>query len=512
MTKKTHLAGSIAAGVAAALLGTLAVAPSAAWARDAPADGTAAATSSESSATAGTTVDAVANPKHMWDGDSADSDDNAGIDLQAASGSATWTTVDGMKTFQQGDGSAFAQPAMKVIDVSQWQGTVDWAKVKAAGVDGVILRLGYCDNLDPNFATNLAGVRKAGIPYGIYLYSYAPDAGWAKTEADFVVKQMNDYKLTDMSFPVYYDLEAWNSWTWNGATLSHPTTPSGYLPVVNTFFNTLKAGGYTNVRVYSYLSYLNNELNDSTIHAKAGWVAQYNTQCDYTFPNYSGQRGWQYSDSGTVNGISGSVDMNAFDKVVFTDTNFRTPHYSDIMWLNQYGITTGFSDGTYGGMRNVVRQDMAAFLRREAKKRGIYDAATWKPSASDWSRFTDVTTSTPHAEDILWLAHAGIAEGYTNADGGRSFGGMIPVYRQDMAAFIYRLANLAGKTSGVTSKSFTDVNSGTPHHAEIGWLGGSGIAEGYSNGNGTYRYEGMTTVYRQDMAAFIHRLDTRLDK
>lgn len=497
---------TIAATTAVALLGAGLSLPTIAWADDAAPQTTITNTADSS---ADDTSQILTNPQHMWNQDSAATEDDAndGIDAQAANGSSTWTTADGMKTFVQGDGVPFASPAMKVIDVSEWQGNVNWNSVKASGIDGVILRVGYCNNLDQKFAANLAAVRKAGIPYGIYLYSYAPNAYWANVEANFVAQQIKNYAMTDMTFPVYYDLEAWNSWTWDGQRLSHPTTPSGYLPVVNTFTNTMRNNGVTNVQIYSYLSYLNNELNDASIHAKAGWVAQYNTICDYAFPNYSGQRGWQYTSAGSVNGISGNVDTNVFDKPVFRDTNFRTPHYSDIMWLNQYGITTGFADKTFRGSSTVVRQDMAAFLRREAAKRRISDAATWKPSAADWNRFTDVRQGSAHAEDILWLAHAGIAEGYKQADGTYTFGGMTPVYRQDMAAFIKRLADKAGKSSGVRPRTdFTDVTDSTPHAAEVRWLGGSGIADGWSDGT----FRPGATVIRQDMAAFLHRLDTLL--
>lgn len=82
-----------------------------------------------------------------------------------------------------------------------------------------------------------------------------------------------------------------------------------------------------------------------------------------------------------------------------------------------------------------------------------------------------------------------------------------------MAAFLKRLAAKAGKGGNVKPKTdFTDVTAGTPHKAEIQWLGGSGISEGYKNANGSWRFEGMTSVCRQDMAAFIHRLDNLIAK
>lgn len=191
----------------------------------------------------------------------------------------------------------------------------------------------------------------------------------------------------------------------------------------------------------------------------------------------------------------------------FTDVNDTTPHAEDINWLANTGISTGYANGNgtyrFSGMTMVYRQDMAAFLRRLAAEAHIGDAATWRPTVSDYQCFKDVNWRTPHQEDILWLAHAGISTGYSD----HTFRGMTPVYRQDMAAFLKRLSDLADSNKNVTpKKDFTDVFPTTPHVSEIQWLGGSGIAEGYHNPDGTLRFEGMTPVYRQDMAAFLHRL------
>jgi uncharacterized repeat protein (TIGR02543 family) len=128
--------------------------------------------------------------------------------------------------------------------------------------------------------------------------------------------------------------------------------------------------------------------------------------------------------------------------VVFRDVSSSTPHASDIAWLADAGVSTGWrepdSSYSFRGMDSVKRQDMAAFLRREARRLGVGDAASWRPSDGDWARFRDVSRDTPHAEDVLWLAHAGVSKGY--ADG--TFSGMLPVYRQDMAAFLHQLDGL----------------------------------------------------------------------
>ncbi|RYQ51379.1 hypothetical protein [Bifidobacterium pseudolongum] len=148
-----------------------------------------------------------------------------------------------------------------------------------------------------------------------------------------------------------------------------------------------------------------------------------------------------------------------------------------------------------------------------------YTDANGKPAvmllADDWNplraRTADVDNHTPHNIDIQWMADEDLATGWREADGTTTFRGMNPIVRQDAAAFIQRLADKAGKAGGVTPKTdFTDVDANTPHVKEVQWLGGSGIAQGYSNNDGTWSFGGMTFVFRQDMAAFMHRLDDRM--
>ena len=198
------------------------------------------------------------------------------------------------------------------------------------------------------------------------------------------------------------------------------------------------------------------------------------------------------------------LEIPATPSVSFRDVDASTPHADDIKWTASAGISTGWiePDGTrtFRGMDTVKRQDMAAFLRCEAVRMGISDAAAWKPSAGDWAKFRDVDRSTPHAEDILWLTHSGIAQGYSDG----TFRGMTPVYRQDMAAFLHRLASKGGKGEDVEPRGFRDVTDSTPHADDIRWLGGSGVSTGYPDGS----FGGMVSVYRQDMAAFLHRLDS----
>lgn len=223
---------------------------------------------------------------------------------------AHWGSYNGTAAFFDASNSLFVQQAKGVIDVSAWQGTIDWQAVKNSGVEGAIIRIAYgWDNgFDNQALRNISECRRLGIPFGVYLYSYAYDANTGAAEGSSLVNllQKAGVSSSDLGYPVYYDLE---KWTWAGHEV--PNNPGTYNGIVNAWYSKLRSAGYTNLAVYSYTSYLNKELNSSNIHSKTRWVAQYGSSMEYTaFP--TNDRGWQYTSKGRVNGISGTVDLSAF--------------------------------------------------------------------------------------------------------------------------------------------------------------------------------------------------------
>ncbi len=223
---------------------------------------------------------------------------------------AHWGTYNNSKAFFDYQNNLFVQQAKGVIDVSGWQGDIDWAKAKADGVEGVIIRLGYGEgnNADKKAQRNISECKRLGIPFGVYWYSYADTPALAKEEGADVVTKLKQFGVnpSDLAYPVYYDLE---KWTWEGH--QPPTDPNVYNNIVNNWYSALQSAGYKNLGVYSYTSYLQGPLKHADIYAKTTWVAQYGARMGFdSFPTNS--RGWQYTSSGKVNGISGNVDMNAF--------------------------------------------------------------------------------------------------------------------------------------------------------------------------------------------------------
>ena len=187
------------------------------------------------------------------------------------------------------------------IDVSEHQGRIDWNAVKASGIDFAILRVGFGapswgGRVDYQFNRNISECERLGIPYGVYIYSYAFDNQQAADEASMVINCLSGH---NPRLPVYYDLED-NSIIANGRQ-------TGIASRAQVFCNRISVAGYE-PGIYANLNWFNNILTDSVFKSSSWdhWIAQYNSQCDYT-GNYSF---WQYKSNGKVPGINGNVDMN----------------------------------------------------------------------------------------------------------------------------------------------------------------------------------------------------------
>ena len=248
---------------------------------------------------------------------------------------AHWGTYNNTKAFFDYQNNLFVQQAKGVIDVSEWQGDIDWAKAKADGVEGVIIRLGYGwgNNADKKAQRNISECKRLGIPFGIYWYSYADTPSIAKGEGADVVAKLKQFGVnaSDLAYPVYYDLE---KWTWKGR--QPPTDPNVYNDIVNNWYSALQSAGYKNLSVYSYTSYLQGPLNHADIYAKTTWVAQYGARMGFdSFPTNS--RGWQYTSSGKVDGISGNVDMNAFGNKAYVNGGHWVTKNGQKYWWDSDG-------------------------------------------------------------------------------------------------------------------------------------------------------------------------------
>ena len=175
--------------------------------------------------------------------------------------------------------------------------------------------------------------------------------------------------------------------------------------------------------------------------------------------------------------LAGSPDYTPTDEDAarFTDVTATTPHALEIWWLASTGISTGWSDGTFRPTNTVIRQDMAAFLHRLACGDDDYVA-----TEEEMARFADVDETTPHANDIWWLASTGVSMGWETADGTTEFRPTSRVVRQDMAAFLHRMVSLEVYEPTATH-SYLLADDGS---VVTGWVEVGGERRYYSPSNG----------------------------
>ena len=237
--------------------------------------------------------------------------------------SSTYTHQDRYASYARSEG----------IDVSNHNGTVDWAKVKAAGVDFAIVRIG-CRGYanagtlmeDTLYKQNIEGAYKAGLKVGVYFYSQAITKAEAIEEANYVLNRIDNYK-SKITLPVYFDYEfapvssgrlnkAWNNGSINKTKMTAYT---------KAFCNAVKNKGFK-AGVYASKYFYYENLNYTDLEDKYDiWVAHYATKTDYK-GDYSI---WQFTAKGTIKGISGNVDSNfMYNPKVFDDTAIQRQAYT----------------------------------------------------------------------------------------------------------------------------------------------------------------------------------------
>ena len=187
------------------------------------------------------------------------------------------------------------------IDVSIYQGDINFKKVKSDGIDYVIIRA-ITKNLstDKNFETNYKNALSAGLKIGVYVYAYATTTSYAKKEAQAVVDLL---KGRTLHFPVFYDLE--------GAELG-AVSKDTKTSIMKTFAEVVEQAGYT-PGIYCNEYWYKSKLDTNALSKYPYWVAKYgaNDGVPHTKPDVKHTLvGWQFSSKGNVSGISGNVDMN----------------------------------------------------------------------------------------------------------------------------------------------------------------------------------------------------------
>lgn len=184
------------------------------------------------------------------------------------------------------------------IDVSSNNGSIDWKAVKADGVEFAILRCGYGMNQpeqdDVRWQENVAGCEAAGIPYGVYLYSYADSVSRAVSEADHVLRLVAGRSL---AYPIYFDME--------DQSVFKNTTARQRVKIAAAFCKRIEAAGYK-AAIYANHYAFTNELPEKSFNRWERWVAHFAPKCGYR----GKYQMWQATNQGKIAGIRGNVDIN----------------------------------------------------------------------------------------------------------------------------------------------------------------------------------------------------------
>lgn len=200
-----------------------------------------------------------------------------------------------------------------VLDVSEFQSSIDWAKVKKAGVAGVIVRCGFRGGGVPNlredsmFLKHIQGAYKAGLKVGVYMFTTAINKAEGKEEAQYAIKQLKKSGVK-ISYPIAVDTEN-VFWYENGKKVAGRANDTNLSTAKRTeaiqgFCEEIKAQGYEPM-IYASTSWFKNQLDMSKLPYKV-WCAQYYTKCEYSGSYVM----WQYTSEGKINGVPGVVDCN----------------------------------------------------------------------------------------------------------------------------------------------------------------------------------------------------------
>ena len=188
----------------------------------------------------------------------------------------------------------------KGIDVSSWQKEIDWEQVKESDIDFVMIRCGYRNLtnddilIDPRFEYNISEANRLDIPVGVYFYSTARNEKEVLEEASFVLHTIKDY---DITYPVVYDFELYNQKRMEGVSASRINDNA------IRFLEYMDAHGYKGM-IYSNRNYLNKVWDIELFEDYKFWLAQYDGEVEIEYDMI------QYSDKGTIPGISVNVDLN----------------------------------------------------------------------------------------------------------------------------------------------------------------------------------------------------------
>jgi len=285
-----------------------------------------------------------------------------------------------------------SQDIVNGVDVYSGTGTVDWAKVKASGIDFAFIKVGarYGSTgglaADAKYKTNINGAVAAGLKVGVYFFSQAITTAEAQEEANYALSLISGYKVTMPVVMDYeYETDKNNNNNSTGRLYSAGLSKDAATANVNAFSSTISANGYTPM-LYADKNFLTNKLNASALTSKV-WLAHYTSQTTYT-GDYTC---WQYSSKGSVTGISGNADVDFW---YGSTTNIAYPYngiyqgvdYSAVFDPTYYAQNNQDVVKALGSDSDVLLQHFVTYGMNEGRQaNSAFNPSIYKQNYSDLS-------------------------------------------------------------------------------------------------------------------------------
>lgn len=377
---------------------------------------------------------------------------------------SAWNGIETYQSFQprEVDGE-IVRPG---IDVSSWQGTIDWEKVADAGVEFVFLRGAYRGTSlgalakDLRFEQYIKGAKAAGLKVGVYVYSQAITPEEGREEAEFLIELVKDYEI-DLPLVIDYEYYGYGGRLYNAKLTDRERTD-----ICLAFCEAVEAAGY-DAMVYANASMLKDDMVAQELDRV--WLAHFTKKT-----NYSGEyQFWQCSDSGSISGISGNVDLDFWFDVEpenesdpFRDVTGEHWFYDTVMEAYEKGIVSGLGDGVFGPYDNAQRGQVVTMLHR----------LMGEPAATVDAGFTDLTADY-YIAAVNWAAENEIVRGYSETEFGPS--GLIT--RQDLVTLLYRMESSPSVNGDLSAYSDEKSVRDYARNAMI-WATEKGIINGYEDG------------------------------
>ena len=371
-----------------------------------------------------------------------------------------WKKVNGV--YQMPDGSAINNVLFRGIDVSRWQGDINWSQVAADDVSFVMLGTRSKGAVDPYFHRNIQQASAAGVKVGVYIYSLAMTPEMAVEEANFVLNLIHDYPV---SYPVAFDMEDSTQGTLSKDELA---------AIANAFCGRISEAGYYPV-IYANDNWLANKLDMSKMNYPV-WVARYSAK-----PAYQNPVMWQATSTGAVNGISGNVDIDFqfrdFTSVIPANTwrtiNGQTYYYQNYAkqknnWIQDDG-TWYYMNGDGLVSRGWLNQSGKSYYLDDSTGKMI---TGWKSDSGKWYYFG---------------SSGALSKGWINDNGTWYYSNQEGVMQTGWLDDGGRRYFLEG--NGTMAKGWTSQNG------KWYYLDSSGaLSKGWINDNGTWYYSSQEGV------------------